>query len=162
MKQYRIKTEAEFENEFGTAWRRIVQYRWVDKMNCLFDKQLSDKQVKDLESKGLYMGCWHISKDMVTEINCQSDKRAEAKRHFDGTYFKRIKVEVSGRITTVELDGKTATATCHPNDNFNYTLGLSVALARLARELGEYETEVEETVVVKKKKKLNILDETKI
>ena len=159
MKQYRIKTEEEFEKGFGANWRRIVDYHWADDMDYLFGKRLSDKDSEDIQNSDfICIDYWKISKDMVVEINCQPDKRAEASRHFEGTYFKRIKVEVSGRITTVELDGKTATAICHPDDNFNYTLGLSVALARLARKLGEYETE--ETVVVKKKK--NILDETKI
>lgn len=140
---YRFKTEEEFKKEFGEDWDFKVMYSWNEDMNYLFGKKLNAVQNGMIEEeKFLSIDGWSISKDMLTAIDSQ-----------------KIDFLVQGNMVTVTYKDYTATAKCHPEDEFDLNRGLAIALSRLARKLGEYETEVEKTVVVKQKVKKNILDE---
>ena len=140
---YRIKTEKEFKREFGENWHKKVCCSWVKDMDFLFGRRLSETQNDILEHEGIVgISGWNISKDMATEIDC-----------------KKIGIYIEDNAITVTYNEYEATAKCHPKDEFDFNKGLAIALSRLARKLGEYEAEVEETIVVKRKAKKNILDE---
>ena len=53
LNNYRIKTEAEFQNEFGTDWRSEVGWTSSSNMDWLFDKRLSEITVEGNEKDDL-------------------------------------------------------------------------------------------------------------
>lgn len=146
MNKYRFKTREEFRKEFGDQWMRKVEHIWVEPMNKFFGREIPDKTGERVLKNGysLYED-WTISKDMIKPI--------------DPDYINIINIEKQGNTITASWLGTKATAKCNPTDEFDLKKGMSIALARLARKLGEYEAEEEQTVIVKKKVKHNILDE---
>ena len=65
--QYRIKTEKEFINEFGSAWRTEVELAFPHEMDAFLGISLSKEQVKEFEmSNTLHLDRWVFSRDMIT------------------------------------------------------------------------------------------------
>lgn len=159
---YRIKTKDEFISQYGTDFRNKVCYSWTQSMDYLFGKQLTKKQSNDLKEMGYtYIDEWCISGDMVTKnpLKVTEAVKPTLDRRFRHENSGTIPLyyEVIGNALQVQMGDKIAIAKCHPDDKFNFDIGMAVALTRLARQLGEYEAE--EKVVVKKTVKHNIVDE---
>ena len=147
MNTYRFKTREEFREEFGDRWMSKVALCWVEPMNKFFGKEIPDKiSQRVLKNSFASYEDWTISKDMIKLIEKPD-------------YVNVINIERQGNTITASWLGIEATAKCNPTDDFDLKKGMSIALARLARKLGEYEAEEEQTVIVKKKVKHNILDE---
>lgn len=148
---YRIKTKEEFISQYGADFCDKTKRRWVDRMNYLFGRKLTKKQSNILASCGYTsVDGWNISDDMVTE---ELLKNEEENRSF----ALILHYKIMGNTVEVALGKYKATAKCHPDDKFDFQIGMAVALTRLARQLGEYEAE--EEVVIKKIVKRNIVDE---
>ena len=69
---YRIKTEEEFVLEYGSNWRRVVQFNCGGDMDFICGKQLpfSEDEVKDVldnDWKYLRFHGWTIRRRMITE-----------------------------------------------------------------------------------------------
>ncbi len=68
--KYRIKTEREFEQEFGMNWREEVSLHWISpNMDYLFGKYILENIDDDKKIKGnsdiIYKDYYHISWDMI-------------------------------------------------------------------------------------------------
>ena len=70
MKQYRIKTEAEFIEEFGEDWREKIRYVWVDEMNYLYGFELMSGEEHCLDD-------YFISEDMITDKPLPEESESE-------------------------------------------------------------------------------------
>ena len=84
MVQYRIKTEQEFIQEFGSEWRCEID--WAESMNYLFGKQVDTNEHQLID-------CWDIYPEMITSLPLPT---AEPKF---GEW-----VDVKDRLPTVESD----------------------------------------------------------
>ena len=75
MKKYKIKTEEEFENEYGHRWKRKVQWNSEDSMDYLFGLVLTEDQneIMDVVLQGkqhsLGLEQWSIFSKMVKETS---------------------------------------------------------------------------------------------
>ncbi len=82
MKTYRIKTEAEFEKEFGKKWRDNVECTWASpEMDYLHGKLIAESEIEWIYSPfdPTYFNItkdsfWSISKGMITEIEPAKQK----------------------------------------------------------------------------------------
>jgi len=64
-KKYRIKTEKEFEKEFGHQWRDIIQYNWLSPhMDYLFGMDITN--IINIAYNIKHINGWNISNDMLT------------------------------------------------------------------------------------------------
>ena len=64
MKQYRIKTEAEFIEEFGEDWKGIVDWVPNHQMNNIFGKSLDSNKGRIINDNG---NTWSIFPNMITD-----------------------------------------------------------------------------------------------
>ena len=145
MIKYRFKTEEEFIKEFGNNWWAKVDGYWAEGMNRFLGKPM--KELNELEhSRIAFVDGWRISRDMVVENRQTVEPKFEDKKVI--LKFRENKV-----IAT--YGGYSATAQCNDEDEYNEDFGVAIALSRLARKIGEYETEK----LVKVQEKHNILDE---
>ena len=66
--KYRFKTEKEFEREFGKNWRNICYWNKNNKMDYLFNIDISSENVRKgtftVPRKGSTMETWFISQRM--------------------------------------------------------------------------------------------------
>ena len=136
MIKYRFKTEEEFIKEFGKNWDIEVAYGWAEGMNKFFGQPM--KALDKLENEEyIYVGGWTVSRDMITKNN------------------QTIELIFKDNEITATYGKYSATAKCSEKDEYNANFGIAIALSRLARKIGEYETEK----LVKIQEKHNILDE---
>lgn len=136
MIKYRFKTEEEFIKEFGKNWRYVINGGWSDKMDGFLGKPV--EVLNKLEFKqNICVGGWTISRDMITKND------------------QTIKLIFKDNEITAIYGEYSATAKCSEKDEYNANFGIAIALSRLARKIGEYETEK----LVKIQEKHNILDE---
>ena len=136
MIKYRFKTKEEFIKEFGKNWENKVTYGWSEDMNKFFGQPM--KALDKLENEeDICVGGWTISRDMITKNS------------------PTIKLVFKDKKVTAIYGEYSATAKCSEKDEYNENFGIAIALSRLARKIGEYETEK----LVKIQEKHNILDE---
>ena len=64
--QYRFKTKKEFKKDFGEYWRDISDF--VTEMDFLFNRQLTENEVKDFLKGELYIDHWRINPKMIKKI----------------------------------------------------------------------------------------------
>lgn len=137
MIKYRFKTKEEFIKEYGDNWRDEVECSWTESMDYLFG--LTKSQLNLLDSQTIVnVDGWNISRDMITTNNTDE-----------------VHIKITNDKTIATYGKYSATAKWNKQDKYDKNIGIAIALSRLARKMGEYETE--RTVVIKEKH--NILDE---
>ena len=137
MIKYRFKTEEEFIKEFGKNWRYKVDCCWVDSMDEFLGKPMEVLNKLDSEKTICVGSGWTVSRDMITKND------------------RIIEIKFKDKNVTATYGKYSATAKCSEKDEYNENFGIAIALSRLARKIGEYETEK----LVKIQEKHNILDE---
>lgn len=65
-KDYRFKTEKEFEKEFGERWRTSIPYMWPIEMDKFLGKVIRMSEVLYLEKNYLRYNGWTIHPSMMT------------------------------------------------------------------------------------------------
>ncbi len=67
---YRIKTQEEFENEFGENWRRNVVAGFIPDMDYLLGKPLKEfSNIEFIKNDSFNIDDWWISPDMIIETD---------------------------------------------------------------------------------------------
>lgn len=138
MIKYRFKTKEEFIKEYGPNWRTAVYYHWVDDMDYLFGVAKSELNLLDNQTV-ISVDGWNVSRGMITTVN----------------NIDEVHIKITNNKTIATYGEYSATAKCSEKDEYNKNFGIAIALSRLARKIGEYETEK----LVKVQEKHNILDE---
>ena len=78
-KKYRIKTEKEFEKEFGHQWRDIIQYNWLSPhMDYLFGMDITN--IINIAYNKKRIDGWYISKNMYKIKNIPDYKPKKISR----------------------------------------------------------------------------------
>lgn len=117
MKQYRYKNKKEFEREYGSEWREIVDF--PPSMDCHLGEilPLSTDVLLDESTKSPW--AVNIHRDHLVEIpqlSCDIQK----------VYFS----EEKGSVTVILRNGNEGKAKCSPEDTYDPYVGFAVAYAR--------------------------------
>jgi hypothetical protein len=95
---YRIKTEKEFENEFGDNWKNDIRKHWnsFGSMDFLFGRKLTkNESEKLLNDETVRIGGFYISIDMMIKRKTKKQKyRFKTEKEFIGEFGKYWRGEV--------------------------------------------------------------------
>jgi len=102
--RYRIKTKEEFVEEFGENWRSEIELGFVNDMNFLFGRELTEDEKNRISTEDMTIRSddssisWSISEDMITEIKREKVKQKAKWNIIDKIVPKTQRVTLSDSL----------------------------------------------------------------